>query len=178
MRILGIDPGLAAAGWGLIEYPRGGPETVLYGAVRTKADLETPARLQELYQAIQAVIAETKPEAISVEQLFFATNVKTAIVVAQARGAILLATADSKLPIYEYTPLQIKKAVSGRGTANKSQVQHMVAMLLGLKEIPRPDHAADALAAALCHGHSLKARRVEGLSRGKGPRQKQQTGAG
>ena len=162
MRILGIDPGLASVGWGVIEYPNGGPDSVAWGSVRTKSDVPLPMRLRTIHDAVAALIEEHKPEAISVEELFFATNVKTAIVVAQARGVIVLATAHSGVPMHEYTPLQIKKAVTGRGQARKEQVQKMVAALLGLAEIPRPDHAADALAAALCHAHTLKSERVLG----------------
>ena len=165
MRILGIDPGLAAAGWGLIVYPEGGPGDVAWGKIRTLAGVPTPQRLQKLYHEVREVIREVRPEAISVEELFFSTNVKTAMAVAQARGAILLATAESGVEIFEYTPLQIKKAVTGRGRAPKPQVQKMVATLLGLSEIPRPDHAADALAAALCHGHTLKAQRLIEMAR-------------
>ena len=165
MRILGVDPGLAAVGWGLIVYPEGGPADVKWGRLSTSPRQSTPQRLQKIYHGLRDLIRELKPEAVSIEQLFFAANVKTAIVVAQARGAALLATAESGVEVVEYTPLQIKKAVSGRGRASKAQVQKMVATLLGLSEIPRPDHAADALAAALCHGHTLKADRLIRLSR-------------
>ncbi len=160
MRILGIDPGLASVGWGLIVYPEGGPADVRWGQIKTSACQSAPKRLQKIYHELRTLIRELEPEAISVEELFFATNVKTAIVVAQARGAALLATAESGAEVFEYTPLQVKKAVSGRGGASKGQVQKMVAALLGLRELPRPDHAADALATALCHGHTVKADRL------------------
>jgi crossover junction endodeoxyribonuclease RuvC len=165
MRILGIDPGLASVGWGLIVYPEGGPGDVRWGAIKTPAGTALPSRLREIHDAVAQVIHDVRPDAISVEELFFATNVKTAITVAQARGVIVLATSESGVDVAEYTPLQIKKAVTGRGKASKMQVQKMVAHLLGLKEIPRPDHAADALAAALCHGHSIKMNRLTGMVR-------------
>lgn len=162
MRILGIDPGLAAVGWGLIVHPEGGPDAVRWGSFHTPAGQATAQRLRHIHDALRDLIAELRPEAIAIEQLFFATNVKTAMAVAQARGVIVLATAESGLDAAEYTPLQIKKAVTGRGGALKPQVQKMVAVLLGLREIPRPDHAADALAAALCHAHTLKMSRLLG----------------
>jgi crossover junction endodeoxyribonuclease RuvC len=165
MRILGIDPGLASVGWGLIEHPLGGPDAVQWGCFKTPAGGNMADRLTIIHDKVRDIISEMRPDAVAVEELFFATNVKTAIVVAQARGVILLATAASKVAVHEYTPLQIKKAVSGRGGASKEQVQKMVAALLALREIPRPDHAADALAAALCHAHTLKIRR---LSQGTG----------
>ncbi len=160
MRILGIDPGLAATGWGLIVYPEGSSADVQWGAIRTKAGEPLAARLKLIHDSLQAVIAEHKPETVSVERIFFSRNVKTAIIVAQARGVALLATAESAAEIVEYTPNEIKKAVTGRGGAGKPQVKKMVAALLGLTEIPRPDHAADALAAAICHGHTLKTDRL------------------
>jgi crossover junction endodeoxyribonuclease RuvC len=165
MRILGIDPGLAAVGWGFIVYPEGGPRDVQWGEIRTASDLPTARRLQKIYRDLEDLIRNLRPEAVSIEELFFAANVRTAIIVAQARGAAILATAESRVDVVEYTPLQIKKAVTGRGRAPKQQIQRMVATLLGLKETPRPDHAADALAAALCHGHTLKTRRLIQLSR-------------
>lgn len=160
MRILGIDPGLAAVGYGLIVYPEGGPADVKWGAIRTPAGEATAQRLRTIYRTLQGLIREMKPDVVSIEELFFATNVKTAMAVAQARGVAVLATAESAVEVAEYTPLQIKKAISGNGRATKMQVQKMVSILLGLKEIPKPDHAADALAAALCHGHSVKATRL------------------
>ena len=162
MRILGIDPGLAAVGWGLIVHPEGGPDAVRWGALHTPAGQATAQRLRRIHDALRDLIAELRPEAIAIEELFFATNVKTAMTVAQARGVIVLATAESGLDAAEYTPLQIKTAVTGRGNATKPQVQKMVATLLGLREIPRPYHAADALAAALCHAHTLKMSRLLG----------------
>jgi crossover junction endodeoxyribonuclease RuvC len=163
MRILGIDPGLAAAGWGLIVHPEGGPGDVVWGRIKTTPDATMAGRLQKIFHSIQDLVRELKPEVVVIEELFFATNAKTAIVVAQARGAAILATAESGVPVFEYTPLQIKKAVTGNGRASKEQVQKMVATLLGLREIPRPDHAADALAAALCHAHTIKTNRIRTL---------------
>ena len=165
MRILGIDPGLAAVGWGLIVYPEGGPGDIRWGQIKTPATHALPRRLRHIHDSLRRLIDEERPEVIAVEQLFFATNVRTAITVAQARGVALLATAERDTDVVEYTPLQIKKAVTGRGNATKGQVQKMVATLLGLREIPRPDHAADALAAALCHGHTLKTDRLIRLAR-------------
>ena len=165
MRILGLDPGLAAVGWGFIVYPEGGPADVRWGAIRTSAGAPVPLRLQKIQLAVRDLVRELRPEAIAVEELFFATNVRTAIAVAQARGVLLLATVESGVEVFEYTPLQVKKSVSGRGRASKAQVQKMVAVLLGLRETPQPDHAADALATALCHGHSVKARRLTALDR-------------
>jgi crossover junction endodeoxyribonuclease RuvC len=165
MRILGLDPGLASVGWGLIVYPEGGPRDVRWGTFHTPASDPLPQRLDQIHRAVAALIAEIQPDAIAIEELFFATNVKTAIVVAQARGVLVLATARSGVEVAEYTPLQIKKAVSGQGRASKNQVQRMVAHLLGLTEIPTPDHAADALAVALCHGHSVKMQRMTGVRR-------------
>jgi crossover junction endodeoxyribonuclease RuvC len=166
MRILGIDPGLASVGWGLIVHPEGGPGDVRFGEIKTRAGRSMASRLLLIHDALRDLIADLRPEAVSIEELFFATNVKTAIVVAQARGAAILATAESGVAVAEYTPLQIKKAVSGRGGASKQQVQKMVAVLLGLKEVPHPDHAADALAAALCHAHTLKTSRLIELAGG------------
>ncbi len=160
MRILGVDPGLAKVGWGVIEYPNGGPGDVRWGTISTSPSQAMPQRLEKIHRELRELIREWKPDAVAVEELFFAANVKTAIVVAQARGVIMLATAESGVDVAEYTPLQIKKSVSGRGRASKNQVQKMVATLLGLPEIPRPDHSADALAAALCHAHTLKTRRL------------------
>lgn len=165
MRILGIDPGLAAVGWGLIVYPEGGPGDVRWGTITTTPDEPLPLRLQKIHHGVRDLVAHLCPDAVAIEEIFFATNVKTAISVAQARGVVILAMADSGVEAAEYTPLQIKKSVSGNGRASKSQVQKMVATLLALRELPRPNHAADALAAALCHGHTLKTRHLIGRGR-------------
>ena len=158
MRILGIDPGLADVGWGIVESDGAGrpPRHVAHGVIKTRAGEPMARRLDIIYRELQRVIDEHRPEEVSIEQLFFATNVKTAIVVAQGRGVAILATAGARLPLAEYTPLQIKLALVGYGNAAKQQVQMMVKAVLGLKEMPKPDHAADALAAALCHLHSMR----------------------
>lgn len=165
MKILGIDPGLANTGWGIIVHPGGGPDDVRWGDIKTPSSQPLPQRLQHIFHSIQNLIRAEQPDMVAVEQLFFAVNAKTAMVVAHARGAAILATAESGVELHEYTPLQIKMAVSGNGRATKEQVQKMVAVLLGLREVPRPDHAADALGAALCHAHTLKTRMLERLTR-------------
>ncbi len=156
LRVLGIDPGLADVGWGAVEQRPDGICVLLgYGVVRTAAGEPLPERLGQIHRAVGALVAEYAPAVVAVEQLFFAKNVKTAMVVAHGRAACILATAGSGAALREYTPLQIKQALTGHGRAGKAQVQAMVRVVLGLPEIPRPDHAADALAAALCHVHSL-----------------------
>jgi crossover junction endodeoxyribonuclease RuvC len=156
LRVLGIDPGLADIGWGVIDWTTGAgrAQLVEYGAIRTKAGEELADRLRQIHDALAAIVARMNPAVVAVEQLFFATNVKTAMSVAHGRAACILGAAPGRL-FFEYTPLQIKKALTGHGQAGKLQVQMMVRALLGLKTIPRPDHAADALGAALCHVHSL-----------------------
>lgn len=160
MRILGIDPGLASTGWGFIIHPEGSAADVSWGVIKTDSAMEMAQRLRIIHRELGDLVARLQPEAVVVEEIFFSRNVKTAIVVAQARGVAVLAAALANVPVADYTPNEIKKAVSGRGGAGKGQVQRMVATLLGLNEIPRPDHAADALAAALCHAHSLKTARL------------------
>jgi len=163
MVILGIDPGIAIVGWGVIDYGGIGtkPKPLDFGAVTTPASMKTEDRLAEVYREISAVIAKYKPEAAAVEELFFNTNQKTGIVVAEARGVILLACRLGGVPIYEYTPLQIKQAVAGYGRADKNQVIGMVTMFLGLAKPPKPDDTADALAAAICHAHTGSSRLAE-----------------
>ena len=155
MRILGIDPGLANLGFGVIEHDRPGasPVHVSHGVIETSKTMPLAQRLRRIHEGLVAAIVEFEPDQVAIEQIFFAKNVKTAISVAQARGVAILATAETDLPMYEYTPLQMKQAIVGYGRASKMQVQMMVRVLLRLDEIPRPDHAADALAAALCHLH-------------------------
>jgi crossover junction endodeoxyribonuclease RuvC len=149
--VLGVDPGTAITGYGLIrEKTRGQYETVHYGCIRTDAKLEMASRLQIIYNELNDLIDQFFPDTVAVEELFFNTNARTAIAVGQARGTILLAAANKNLIIKEYTPLQVKQAVVGYGRADKSQIQYMVKTMLGLKEIPKPDDAADALAIALC----------------------------
>lgn len=151
MRVLGLDPGTARTGYGAVEY-RGGRLKVLdYGLITTMSDMAMPQRLQVINRELSGLIETIRPDAVAVEQLFYFKNAKTVITVAQSRGVILLTSAQAGIVIAEYTPLQIKQAVVGYGSADKKQVQYMVQKLLSLKEMPRPDDAADALAAAICH---------------------------
>lgn len=161
MTILGIDPGLAATGWGVIQLPAvshrrsakgrvGEWEVVEYGCIKTSAKTLRAERLSEIHQEIKNLIKELKPDIMAIEELFFGANAKTAMKVGEARGAILLAGGEAHLEIKEYTPLQIKVALTGYGRAEKLQVQKMVQRFLNLSELPKPDHAADALACAYC----------------------------
>lgn len=156
MRILGIDPGFAIVGCGIVDYIGNKFSVVDYRAVTTKAGGKLENRLKAIYDGICTLIDEYKPECIAVEELFFNTNAKTAIQVGQARGVILLAAVNMGLDVFEYTPLQVKQAVVGYGRAEKIQVQQMVKSILNLKEIPKPDDVADGLALAVCHAHSYK----------------------
>jgi crossover junction endodeoxyribonuclease RuvC len=156
MRIIGIDPGTGILGFGIIEVQKNKNILVDAGVIRTPVKEDDAVRLQTIYDEISDIIAQTKPQEMSVERLFFAQNVTTAMTVAQARGVILLTAMQAGLKIAEYIPLQIKQALTGYGRAEKSQMQEMVRVLLGLKEIPQPDDCADALAAALTHAASLK----------------------
>jgi crossover junction endodeoxyribonuclease RuvC len=149
MRILGIDPGTGILGFGIIEANGTKVQLVDAGVIRTPVHEDDAIRLQTIYEELTDIIAQTKPVMMSVEKLFFARNVTTAMTVAQARGVVLLCGQQAGLKLYEYTPMQIKQSVTGYGKADKKQMQEMVRVLLGLKEIPRPDDAADALAAAL-----------------------------
>lgn len=159
MRILGIDPGYAILGYGIVELKGNHFEVCGYGAVTTDAKMEMTDRLKCIYNSLSEIIAKYEPDEASIEELFFNTNVKTAIMVGQARGVAILACANSGMKISEYTPLQIKQAIVGYGRADKKQVQYMVKTILNLKEAPKPDDTADALAAAICHGHSANARK-------------------
>lgn len=154
MRIIGIDPGTATTGFGVIEFARGRLTFVDAGVITTPAGQPMPERLVTLHTELAQVLVDTQPQAAAVEQLFFATNVTTAISVGQARGVILLALAEAGLIAAEYTPMQIKQAVTGYGGAKKPQMQAMVQTLLALPQIPRPDDAADALGVAITHAHS------------------------
>ena len=154
MRILGIDPGYAIVGWGVVEYNANHFQTVGYGAITTNAGIEFTRRLEEIYDDMTTLLDTYKPDALSVEKLFFNTNTTTAIMVAEARGCILLAARKAGIPVYEYTPLQVKQSVTGYGRAEKGQIQEMTKILLHLDRIPKPDDTADALALAICHGHS------------------------
>lgn len=148
--ILGIDPGLAATGYGLLREIRNSKFEILnYGVIKTKPGVDEPLRLQQIYDATVGIIDKYEPDRIAIEQLFFGKNAKTAMTVGQARGVIVLAAVQAGLAIKEYTPLQVKTAITGYGRADKQQIQKMVQKLLNLDEIPKPDHAADALAVAL-----------------------------
>jgi len=151
--ILGIDPGLANTGWGLIDSSKSRHRCVAYGCITTSAKEPTPNRLALIHREIVEVIEKYRPAACAVENIYFSTNVKSAFATGQARGAALLAMADAGLELGEYSPVQIKSTVVGSGTADKAQVTYMVRVLLGLDHDPKPDHAADALATAICHAH-------------------------
>lgn len=155
MRILGIDPGIAIVGYGIIDYIGNKFKTIDYGAITTKAHTSLDSRLSIVYDGVCELIDKYKPDAVSIEELFFNTNVKTAITVAHARGVIVLASAKKGVETFEYTPLQIKQALTGYGRADKPQMQNMVKIMLGLNAIPKPDDVADALAVAVCHAHSF-----------------------
>lgn len=156
MIILGVDPGTATTGYGLIEEKSGNLSLIDFGVILTKPDHTLEQRLEVLYDQLSDIIDEYNPDEIAVEELFFSTNVKTAMSVSHARGVILLATQKAGVPMSEYTPNQVKSATCGHGGADKKQVQKMVTMLLKLTETPQPDDAADALAIAICHASSRK----------------------
>lgn len=153
MRVLGIDPGYAIVGWGVLDYTAGRFAPVDFGAVRTDAGVPFERRLADVYSGVREIIERTKPEVLAIEKLFYQHNQTTVIGVAEARGVILLAAAQAGLPVYEYTPMQVKQAVTGYGGAVKKQVQEMTRILLRLPSVPKPDDTADALAMAItfCH---------------------------
>ena len=159
MIILGIDPGIAIVGWGVIEYTNNRFRTIAYGAITTEAGLDVEIRLNTVYDELCEIIEYYHPDQMAVEELFFTNNITTGIPVAEARGVILLAGIRNHLQIAEYTPMQVKSAISGYGKAEKKQVMQMVAQILRLKNVPKPDDTADALAIAICHGHSYNPRR-------------------
>lgn len=154
MKIIGIDPGIAILGFGVVEYTNNKFKVIDYGAVTTTPKNRLPERIEIIYDSLDEIFEKHKPDAVAFEELFFNSNAKTALVVGQARGAAVLCAQKKKFNIYEYTPLQVKQAVVGYGRADKKQVQTMVKMLLNLREVPKPDDVADALAIAICHGHS------------------------
>ena len=154
MVILGVDPGIATMGYGVINVEKGNFTALDYGVITTPKEMTTPERLVKIVKGIELLIEKYSPEAIAVEELFFQTNRKTAIIVAEARGVILYAASQSSSKLYEYTPNQIKQAITGYGAADKNQMQQMVKMLLKLSKVPKPDDAADALAVAICHGQT------------------------
>ncbi len=151
MTILGIDPGTAAVGYGIVVGDRDNLKMIDYGCIKTESKTEMPKRLKSIYREINQIIKKFKPDCLAVEDIFFAKNSKTAITVGQARGVILLAGAENNLPVFDYTPLQVKQSTTAYGRADKAQVQKMVQIILKLKEIPKPDDAADGLAIAICH---------------------------
>ena len=158
MRILGIDPGFATIGFGLIEADRGQVHMLTYGAITTPAGIPLSRRLYQISTDMEDLIGQTKPDVISIEELFFNTNITTGIAVAHGRGVLLCAAERCGVPLFEYTPSQVKLAVTGYGTAEKRQVMDMTKRLLRLTSVPRPDDAADALALALCHARSMTSR--------------------
>ncbi|MCR4430785.1 MAG: crossover junction endodeoxyribonuclease RuvC [Tepidanaerobacteraceae bacterium] len=157
MLIMGIDPGIAVSGYGLVRETNNDSKTAVeYGVLKTDSNLSMAKRLEHIFNGYIELIKKFNPEAIAIEELFFNKNAKTIIAVGQARGAALLAASLMNVRVFEYTPLQVKQAVVGYGRADKLQIQEMTRIILGLKEIPRPDDAADALAVALCHINSSK----------------------
>lgn len=154
MIILGIDPGYAIVGVGVVEYNGNRFRTIDYLAITTEAHMPFDLRLKTIYDGICSVIERYRPDYMAIEELFFNDNAKTAIAVGQARGVILLAAVNNSVEIFEYTPLQVKQAVVGYGRADKNQVQHMTKSILSLQSVPKPDDVADALAIAVCHAHS------------------------
>jgi crossover junction endodeoxyribonuclease RuvC len=158
MRIVGIDPGIGRTGWGIIDVMKGKLLVQKYGCIETTKEMSIEKRLLVIYETIRTVLLAEKPDAFAVEELFFNTNAKSAMVVGQARGVAILAAAQLLLPITVYTPLQVKIAVTGYGRAEKKQVGQMIKTLLNLQDIPKPDDTADALAIALTHAFSYKMR--------------------
>ena len=162
MLILGLDPGSAITGYGLISADHGKYEMLDYGALRTEPGPSDAERLVLLYDELRALLKEKQPDCVAIEQLFFNKNATTAVPVGQARGVLLLACAQAGLPISEYTPLQVKQALTGYGRADKSQIQYMVTRLLKLASVPKPDDAADALAIAITHAHNYRGQQLIG----------------
>ncbi len=154
MRILGLDPGYAILGWGIIDVKGNHFTVVDYGAITTKAKTDMPLRLKIIFEELTALVEKYKPDTVAIEELFFNTNQTTGIAVAQARGVAIVACANGGMEVAEYTPLQVKQGLVGYGRAEKKQVQNMVKTILNLKEVPKPDDTADALAIAICHAHS------------------------
>lgn len=154
MRILGIDPGVATIGFGLVEADRGRQQLLRYGVITTPPGIPLSSRLWQISEDMSSLLTQLKPDEAAVEELFFSKNITTGIAVAHGRGVLLLELEKAGIPVYEYTPMQVKQAVAGYGKAEKRQVMLMTQRLLKMKEIPRPDDAADALALALCHARS------------------------
>lgn len=156
MIILGIDPGFAITGYGIIKYDNNRFKVLDYGAITTDSGLRLSDRLLVLYNKLEELIDSYNPDVFAIEELFFNKNIKTALNVGHGRGVVLLAAAKSNKDIFEYTPLQVKQSVVGYGRAQKTQIQQMVKMILNLREVPKPDDVADALAVAICHAHSSR----------------------
>lgn len=154
MRIMGIDPGLAMVGFGILDHMGNQLEPVDFGCIKTEKHMPLPARLKQIYDACTYIIEEHQPDVVAIEKLFFNRNVTTALTVGQARGVVMLSIEQAEIPITEYTPIQVKNAVTGYGKADKKQVQEMVKILLSLPRVPQPDDVADALALAICEAHS------------------------
>ncbi len=157
MVVLGIDPGTASTGYGVVCRRNGATVALDGGVITTASDVPTPERLVQIHTRVNDLIEEHSPFAIAIEDIFFSVNVQTAFAVGRASGVVMLAAGEAGIPAYTYTPQAIKKGVCGSGNAEKGQVQRMVQTLLSLKELPRPDHAADALAVAICHSNTLTA---------------------
>ena len=156
MIILGIDPGYAIVGYGVLEYKNNKFRTIEYGAITTEASMDMFDRFKSIYDDLNEIIERTHPDFMAIEELFFNSNQKTAINVAQARGVIVLGAMNNNIEVFEYTPLQVKQSVVGYGRADKTQIQQMVKAILNLESVPKPDDTADALAIAICHAHSYR----------------------
>ena len=154
MRILGIDPGIATIGFGVVDSEKNKQKLIQCGVITTPAHTSLASRLKQIYEDMLQLLELFKPDAVSIEELFFNTNITTGIAVAHGRGVILLACETAGVKIYEYTPLQVKQSVVGYGRAEKKQVQEMIRVILNLEKVPKPDDTADALAMAICHAHS------------------------
>ena len=162
MRILGIDPGTGITGWGIVDKEYNRLQVVDYGCIRTEANTLNQRRLCEIYDAALLLLQEYQPDEMAIEELFYNRNSTTVISVGKARGVLILAAAQRGLQVFEYTPLQIKQAVTGYGKADKKQVQFMIKNMLGLTAVPKPDDAADALAVAVCHSNWQRANHWQG----------------
>lgn len=156
MRILGVDPGTAVTGYGVIDSAGNRHTLVEYGTIKTKASDPLPLRLNQLFEGLKAVIAAHKPDEVAIESIFYSENVKTALVLGHTRGVLILAGTTNNLPVYEYSPREVKQSVVGRGNASKEQVQFMIKNILGLTDIPKPNDAADGCALAICHVHQRR----------------------
>lgn len=161
MRVIGIDPGTAMTGWGIVTGEGNELSMVASGVITTAPGTPLPQRLQIIYRELTQLVERWQPDAAAIEELFFSRNAKTALAVGHGRGAAMLALANAGLSVAEYKPLEVKQALTGHGGADKYQMQHMVKLLLDLKDIPRPDDAADALAVAICHIHSARLRLLD-----------------